>query len=340
MNAPVKLSSAGPSPSIAPPQRDLSTLWALAAGAGVAVLALAAVLGWPAGTRDAREADGGLAAPSPAASEGAAKLQAALLQPDAVAMVERLATRLAATDGSAADWAMLGRSAAALGRAAQARSAYERAVAKAPADASLLTEAAEALLQARDAVAAAQAEVLLARAQRADPSHLPAWLASGNAAFARGDVEGALTAWKQALRLAPPGSEVAAMLARSLQALHAPAAAGPQTRVAGTVRLAPALQAQVQPQDVVFVYARDAAGNGPPLGTVRLSARDLPASFALDVGDWQSTSGAGGAPRWVVVARVAKGGDALPQPGDLLGRSVAVGAGTRDLQVTVTDVQR
>jgi cytochrome c-type biogenesis protein CcmH len=328
VNTPVKLTQARVSPAAS----SRATLVTLLAGAAVASAALAAVLGLPrVGSEPPADAT-----PAP----GTARLQAAVLQPEAAAMVDRLAARLAtATDGTAADWTFLGRSAAALGRRDQAETAYLRAVNLAPDDAGLLTEAADVLLEARDARAAARAESLLERARQADPAHLPAWLSSGNAAFARGDVDSALKAWTQALRLAPPDSSVAAMLTRSLQSLHGtPAqAAQPHARLQGTVRVAGTLAAQVQPDDTLFVFARPAEGEGPPVAIVRLTARELPARFDLDLGAWPPKAPA---QRWIVIARIARGGDALPQPGDLVGRSDPVAGDARGIDVTIAAVQR
>lgn len=327
MNTPVKLTQAGVSPAAS----SRATLVTLLVGAAIASAALAAVLGLP---RAASEPPSAAEAPA-----GTAKLQAAVLQPEAAAMVDRLATRLAAADGTAADWTFLGRSAAALGRRDQAEAAYLRAVHLAPGDAGLLTEAADVLLEARDARAAARAESLLERARQADPGHLPAWLSSGNAAFARGDVDSALKAWTQARRLAPPDSPVAEMLTRSLQSLHgAPApAAQAHARLQGTVRVASDLAARVQPDDTLFVFARPADGAGPPVAIVRLTARELPARFDLDLGAWPPKPQP---QRWIVVARIARGGDALPQPGDLVGRSVPVAGDARGVDVTIAAVQR
>ncbi len=40
----------------------------------------------------------------------------------------------------------------------------------------------------------------------------------------------------------------------------------------------------------------------------------------------------------VVTARVSKSGNAIPQPGDLDGRSAPVAPGTRDLSIVIGDV--
>ena len=53
-------------------------------------------------------------------------------------------------------------------------------------------------------------------------------------------------------------------------------------RLSGQARIAPALMAQVQPTDTVFILARPASGSRMPLAVLRLRAADLPRAFTLD----------------------------------------------------------
>lgn len=273
-------------------------------------------------------------ASTPADAPGTARLQAVALQPDARAMADRLAERLTRSDGTAADWAMLGRSAAALGRRSQAADAWARATAGSR-DADLLVEHAAFLLDRADPLSAAQAEVLLGRALQASPQHLHGLLLAGELAFGRGDVQQALATWRQALTVAQPDSEISRLLSRSLQNAHGRTPAGTGMQLAGTVQLAPALAAQVRPEDVVYVFARPAdQPQAVPVAIARHLARELPLRVNLDLGEQPAGS------RWVLVARVAKSGDALPRPGDLSGESAAATAGAQGLGVRIERVQR
>jgi cytochrome c-type biogenesis protein CcmH len=110
-------------------------------------------------------------------------------------------------------------------------------------------------------------------------------------------------------------------------------------RVAGTVTLSPALAAQAAPDDTVFVFARAAQGPRMPLAVLRRQVRDLPLKFTLD--DSLAMSPAARlsmAPQVVVGARISKSGQALPQPGDLLGESAAVALGRSDLKIEIAQV--
>ncbi len=119
--------------------------------------------------------------------------------------------------------------------------------------------------------------------------------------------------------------------------LGAPAATA---AVAGTVRLAPALTARVAPGDTVFVFARAARGPRMPLAILRRTAADLPLEFRLD--DSMAMSPAlklSAFPDVVIGARVSKSGNALPQPGDLVGEVAAAPGSAAVVQVTIDRVQ-
>ena len=107
--------------------------------------------------------------------------------------------------------------------------------------------------------------------------------------------------------------------------------------VSGTVRLSPKLQALVEPDDMVFIFARPAEGSRMPLAIVRKQVKDLPVAFTLD--DSTSMSPAArlsGAQRVIVGARISKSGQAMPQPGDLQGLSEPVKVGTTGLLLEIS----
>jgi cytochrome c-type biogenesis protein CcmH len=109
--------------------------------------------------------------------------------------------------------------------------------------------------------------------------------------------------------------------------------------IGGRVALNPSLTAKVSPTDTVFIFAR--ATNGPrmPLAALRIPAAELPKDFKLD----DAMGMAGGmklssASEVVVEARVSKSGNALPQPGDLFGKSAPTKPGTAGLRITIDQV--
>ena len=73
-----------------------------------------------------------------------------------------------------------------------------------------------------------------------------------------------------------------------------------------------------------------------PLAVLRIAARELPKDFSLD----DSMGMAPGvklsaAPSVIVEARISKSGNAIPQPGDLFGRSAPLKPGTTALRITI-----
>jgi cytochrome c-type biogenesis protein CcmH len=124
-------------------------------------------------------------------------------------MADRLAERLRQDPQDAAGWAMLARSYTALGRHAEAVTAYERAVALNGQDASLLADYADALAVTRDTRLAGEPLALVERALKLDPRHLKALSLAGTAAFERKDYAAAAAHWERLLEAAPPDSPFA-----------------------------------------------------------------------------------------------------------------------------------
>ena len=116
----------------------------------------------------------------------------------------------------------------------------------------------------------------------------------------------------------------------------APAPAKPGAAVAGTVKLSPALTAQVAPTDVVFIFARAAQGPRMPLAILRKQVKDLPAAFSLDDSMAMTPEmKLSGFPSIVVGARISKSGNAVPQSGDFEGLSAPTSAGASGVSVVI-----
>jgi cytochrome c-type biogenesis protein CcmH len=259
-------------------------------------------------------------------------------------MVARLEQRLAAQPDDAEGWAMLGRSYLVLERFDDARVALEKAVALNLKTPDLLVDYADALAMASGQSLEGRPLELIKQALAQDPNnHKGLWLA-GTAAYERADYKGALDYWRRLYALVPKGSEAARAMegniaeaenllggggssgavaaAQEEAAAATPSVATAGATVKGTVRLDQALRAKVKDTDTVFVFAQ--ATNGPrmPLAVLRAQVKDLPLQYTLD--DSMAMNAAmnlSSAPEVVVVARVSKGGSAMPQSGDLQGRS-------------------
>jgi cytochrome c-type biogenesis protein CcmH len=253
-------------------------------------------------------------------------------------MVKRLAAHLRENPDDSAGWKLLGRAYASLERFPEAADAYARAAVRAPRDAQLLAELAEALAMARGRRLEGEPEQLIARALELEPANLKALALAGTAAFARKDYAGAAAQWEKMLPLVPADSEDARSIQASVDEAKALLTSVP---LRGVVKLAPQLKTKTSPDDTVFIFARAAEGPPMPLAVLRKQVRDLPIAFALD--DSMAMAPGmrlSGFPRVIVAARVSKSGNAASQPGDLQGFSSVVASDADDVAVLIDSVVR
>ena len=268
--------------------------------------------------------------------------------PDAAqieAMLTRLAAKLEENPGDVEGWKLLGRSYTVLGRYPQAVAAYAKAAERAPRDAQLLADFADALAMAHGQRLAGEPERLIERALEIDGNNLKALALAGSAAYERQDYARAAQLWGRMLPLVPAESEDARSISENVEEAKKLAGIGAAPAKAAKahpgVRLAPALRQQVNADDIVFVFARAAEGPAMPLAVLRARAADLPLQFALN----DSMAMAQGVtvsahPRIVVTARVSKSGSAKPAPGDLQGASGPVANDASGVAVTIDSVVR
>ena len=282
------------------------------------------------------------------------------------AMVEGLAQRLKQRPDDADGWVLLAHSYQALDRFPESADAYAHAAALIKDDANLLADYADALAMAQGRKLAGQPAALIERALAIDPKQKKALALAATVALEASDTSAALAYWRRLAAELPPGSEQAGQVAGFIADISAqgqgkvadakstprpvatapvdvpPAKATAQTSagaVSGRVDLAPAFAAKVALSDTVFIFARAAEGSRMPLAVLRIPARELPKDFRLD----DSMSMAPGVklsstPTVVVEARISKSGGALPQPGDLFGRTAPVKPGTADLRIVIDQV--
>lgn len=109
--------------------------------------------------------------------------------------------------------------------------------------------------------------------------------------------------------------------------------------ISGTVTLSSALNGQVSPTDTVFVLARAAQGPKMPLAVMRKQVKDLPLQFSLDDSMAMSPQmKLSNFDQVVVVVRVSKSGNAMPQQGDLQGMSAPIKPGSSGLKISIDTV--
>ena len=271
------------------------------------------------------------------------------------ALAERLKQRLEQNPNDGVGWALLARTYVELGRHAEAVPIYEKAKTLIPNDAQLLADYADALGVVHGRKLDGRPELLIQEALRADPTNVKALMLAGTVAFDRKEYKRAADYWTQAREGLPPDTDRDVIQelsngiaeAEELSGTKAVRTAGTKpsrqmpspnaTRaISGTVRIAPELSGGGAPTDTLFVFARELNGPPMPVSIIRASRKDLPFRFRLDdsTSPMPSRKLSDVGPV-VVIARLSKSGNAMPQSGDWQGTSQPVKSGTDSLTLVI-----
>ncbi|MGQ0697553.1 MAG: c-type cytochrome biogenesis protein CcmI [Panacagrimonas sp.] len=256
------------------------------------------------------------------------------LKPESVeAMVDTLARRLEQNPQDVNGWALLGRSYFVMGRYADAAKAYatgSKLVGEQEPD--LLVDEGEALGLARDRDLLGRPQELFAAALALAPRHGKALWYAGLAAEQAGNEPQARAHWvelsKQELppelravldeRLASGASGAPAVPVASAPPAPAAVASAPVLQLA--VSLSPQLASQVPADATLFVFAKAESGPPMPLAVYRGKASELPRQVRLDDSmAMMPAAKLSNFDRWVVTARVSRGGGVQAMSGDMQG---------------------
>jgi cytochrome c-type biogenesis protein CcmH len=272
------------------------------------------------------------------------------------ALSERLKIKLEQNPNDGVGWALLARSYVEIGRHADAVAIYEKAMKLIPDDPQLLVDYADALGVLHGRKLAGKPELLIQQALKIDPNHVKALMLAGTVAYDRTEFGQAAQYWERASANLPTDAEgevrqellsgiaeakglaggKSAMIKAVDGAAPLPMSGGQAAAISGTVSLAPSLAGKGAPTDTLFVFAREMNGPPMPVSIVRATKQDLPFAFRLD----DSTSPMpsrklSGSGTVVIVARLSKSGQAMPQSGDLEGMSQPVKSGVDGITVVI-----
>ena len=272
------------------------------------------------------------------------------------ALSERLKKKLEQNPNDGVGWALLARSYVEIGRHADAVPIYEKAMKLIPDDPQLLVDYADALGVLHGRKLAGKPELLIQQALKIDPNHVKALMLAGTVTFDRKDFWQAAQYWERASANLPTEEEgevrqellsgiaEAKGLAGGKPAMAKPVGlAAPLTNpgdqaaaISGTVSLAPGFAGKGAPTDTLFVFAREMNGPPMPVSIVRATKNGLPFTFQLDNSTSpmpsRKLSDVGAV---VIVARLSKSGQAMPQSGDLEGMSQPVKPGAKQIAVVI-----
>ena len=278
---------------------------------------------------------------------------------DMMAQIERLEQRLRENPDNVDGWLMLARTHGAFKNYAKSSEAYEQVDRLMPGNAVILSDWADMLAAASGSLGGRPLE-LIERALKADPAYWKALALMGTYCYDTKDYAGAVRHWSKMREGLEPGSEEWNSVtdnieqARNLGGIKAPAeeaklrqaakhaaAAAREAAVEGEVSLSAELASRVQPDDVVFVFARPVTGSKMPVAFLRFTASELPRAFRLDSSS-QMAMGVktlADVSEVVIEARVSRSGNFMPRQGDLEGTAPeAVAVGAKNVRVEISRV--
>ena len=271
-------------------------------------------------------------------------------------LVERLRQKMEQNPNDGTGWVLLAHSYVGMGRYNEAAPIFEKAVKLIPDDAQLLADYADTLGVVHGRKLDGRPEALIQQALKIDPRNVKALMLAGTVAFNRKNFARAAKDWEQARANLPADvdPEMTQQLIAAITEARSQLGGGQETAPAytepagsaqptgqprairGTVTVAPSLAGKGSSTDTLFVFARETSGPPMPVAIVRATKKDLPFTFQLD----DSTSPMpsrklSGAGTVVIVARLSKSGQAMPQSGDLEGTSQPVKAGVDGITVVI-----
>ncbi len=266
-------------------------------------------------------------------------------------MVAGLAERLKQQPDDAVGWTMLGRSYKYLEQYAQAADAFGHAYKLIGDQPEIMLLYADMLAFANDEQMAGKPEQLVFKALALEPDNMTGLWLGGMAKAQTGEFVAAMTLWKKLEALLPPGSEsqqeIQGLLAKlATQIPEGTVMSEADTKPASAasieieVSLAPELQKSANPDDTVFVYAQALSGAKMPLAIVRKQVSELPLTVSLtDAMAMMPTIKLSNFEQVKLLARISKSGDAMQQPGDLIGVVEQVALADKSLKHIIINSQ-
>jgi len=281
------------------------------------------------------------------------------------AALKQLEDKVAQNPQDTESMGMLARTYAEQERFVDAVKVYSKLTQIIPNDAQLWADFADALAMTNGQSLAGHPTLLINKALALNPKNPKALALAGSAAMGRGEFAAAIKYWDDLIKMLPENSDDAKMINNGIQQARAaiaqgkgvitgmppsatansaqpagseesnPTASGKEG-ITGTVTLTSAMKSNANPDDTVFILARATEGPPMPLAVMRKQVRDLPLQFTLDDSMAMAPQmKISNFDKVMVVARISKSGQPMPQSGDVQGMSQPIKPGTHGLKISI-----
>ena len=265
--------------------------------------------------------------------------------PDIDTMVAKLQKKMEADPENLKGWYMLGRSYMVMDRYSDALKAFERALKLKPESVDIMLSVADSLSMSKQGDLLGRPAELVSKALEKEPNNMTALWLSGMAARQGGKFLEAIKHWQNVLPMAKPEqvadvhsliNEAKKQLTPEQKQMLSAITAESKKReavenasgITVTISLSDKFKAQVNPTDLVFIYAKAMSGPPMPLAAIKKQVKDLPVKVTLnDAMAMMPNLKISSFSEVIVGARVSKSGGPISQNGDLFSEKPSVKAG-------------
>jgi cytochrome c-type biogenesis protein CcmH len=232
-----------------------------------------------------------------------------------------------------------------------ARAIYQRLAAQQQMNADAWADYADVTAASNGNSLAGEPEQYLQRALQLDPRHSKALWLQGSFEHGAGRYVAAVATWRRLAAVMDPISSDAKLIAANLaedqqlagtapSAGSAPQAAGAAVAVSGEVTISDVLRSKIKPGMTLYILAKSVNSPGAPVAALRTVTGSWPVQFSLDDSmamlPERKLSTAG---MVTIEARISLSGQALAQPGDLLGSTPPLNPrGAKPLKIVIQKV--
>lgn len=245
-------------------------------------------------------------------------------------MLTQLEQRMINNPDDIDGWLMLTNSYTALERYPDALRAVNNLYRLRSEDPTVMLRYAEILSMTNDGVFAGRPTELINEALRLDPENPNGLWFAGLAANERGEIDKAVEYWQQLIPKFEDGSEQQQQVKKFIQIIspqtvveenETPSSKDkPEYKIQVNVSLSDELIHEARSDDTVFIYAQAISGPPMPIAVVRKKVSDLPLLATLnDSMAMMPSNKLSDHAQVKLTARISKSGNAIPEPGDLIG---------------------